>query len=326
MDALTPPAVRIDARNVEMSRELFEALESPGVVYLDPVDEDTFFIKRGEQEWHSRRWLLKRYWRGWWGPPPGGIVAAFPRARGDRVRLRLLDHRVYLRQFPLRGEFRVANYHPLYLLMPARPSPLARSHDALWQDIEDYHEHRDVARQDPVTHRVSRWLAGVVAATGARSVLELGCGAGRNLHYLAQAIPGVRLFGVEINTQAADRARQVPGADDVRAGSVQDRHVWQDLHADVVLTSGFLMHLPAREAADVVRGIHARAGLAAFHFELHGPSHSFDYHRYPRDYRKFYEGLNLGTALDYEVFPTSDYRSAGLGHFNHALLVSRKAA
>jgi hypothetical protein len=70
--------------------------------------------------------------------------------------------------------------------------------------------------------------------------------------------------------------------------------------------------------------MHARARLAVFHFELHGPAHSFDYHRYPRDYENLYRELNLGTRVTYEVFPTSDYRSQGLGHFNHALLVSRQ--
>jgi hypothetical protein len=97
------------------------------------------------------------------------------------------------------------------------------------------------------------------------------------------------------------------------------------LEADVILTSGFLMHLPPSNVADVVRATHARARLAVVHFELHGPSHAFDYHRYPRDYAKLYEELNLGEAISYEIFPATDYRSAGLGHFNHALLVARKA-
>jgi SAM-dependent methyltransferase len=310
---------------VDIPRELHEAMGAPQAVNMSPVEENTFFFCSADKEWQDPRWLFKRWLRGWWRRPENGIAVAYPRPKGDRVRMRLLDHSSYLRGFPLRGEFRIVNYHPYYYLMPVESGSIPHSHDVFWQKIQNYHEHRDLPDQETQTHQVSRWLAGLIAATGAKTVLELGCGAGRNLHCLAQAIPGVRLWGVEINTHAAAKARTIPGVEQIRVGSLYDRATWQDLHADVILTSGFLMHLPPGVVGDVLRHVHAQSRLAAFHFELHGTPHSFDYHRYPRDYLKLYQELNLGTTLSYELFPTNDYRSAGLGHFNHALLVSRKA-
>ncbi|HMF15358.1 MAG TPA: methyltransferase [Gemmataceae bacterium] len=325
MGASPPLTVRMDSQSVDVPLELFEAMGSPRAVNVSPVEKETFFIHAAEPRWQKRPWLWKRSLRRWWGPPAQGIVAAYPRPENAHVKLKLLDRPSYLRQFALHGEFRIVNYHPMYYLMPAESCAADRSHDAFWQRIPGYHEHLDVSSQEPQTHRVSEWLASLLAATGAKKVLELGCGAGRNLCYLRKAMPTARLLGLEINADAADKARRIVGDDCVRVGSVHDPAAWHDLEADVILTSGFLMHLPPSNVADVVRATHARARLAVFHFELHGPAHAFDYHRYPRDYAKLYEELNLGEAVRYEIFPTTDYRSAGLGHFNHALLVARKA-
>jgi hypothetical protein len=324
MSAVAPPTVHIGSRLVDVPCELFEALEAPRAVNLIPVEDQTFFLCPADKPWQKYSWLVKRFLRRWWGPPREGIVAAFPLSRAGRTRLRLLDPSSYLDKFRLKGEFRVANYHPLYYLMPAESGTVPHSHELFWRQIKAYHEHLEISNQGAGAHQVSKWLADEIAATGARSVLELGCGAGRNLHYLSQAIPGVQLHGVEINTEAAARATRIAGQGQIRIGSVNDHSLWQDIRADVAFTSGFLMHLPASIATGVVKRLHAQARLAVFHFELHGPAHSFDYHRYPRDYQKLYTELNLGTQLRYEVFSTSDYRSTGLGHFNHALLVSRK--
>src|SRR5262249_49079026 len=148
----------------------------------------TFFIHAAEPRW-QRPWLWKRFLRRWWGSPSGGIVAACPRNENGHIRLRFLDRPSYRKQFALEGEFRIVNYHPMYYLMPAESCAATHSHDTFWQRILGYHEHLDVSRQEPQTHRVSEWLASQIAATGAKTVLELGCGAGRNLHYLRRAMP-----------------------------------------------------------------------------------------------------------------------------------------
>ena len=324
MSASAPPTVRMGLESVDVPLELFEVMRSPRAVNLSPVEKNTFFLQAAEEAWQRRSWLWKRSLCRWWGPPRQGIVAAYPLQANGRVRLQFLDRLSYLKSFALRGEYRIVNYHPTYYLMPSEPCAAIRSHELFWQQIAGYHEHLDVPRQEPQTHRVSEWLASLVAATGPKTVLELGCGAGRNLHYLRRALPDARLLGLEINANAAENARRIVGDRCVRIGSVHDAAAWHDLHADVIFTSGFLMHLPPGNVADVVRAMHARVRLAVFHFELHGPSHAFDYHRYPRDYARLYQELELDGDVTYEIFPTSDFRSAGLGHFNHALLAARK--
>jgi hypothetical protein len=80
------------------------------------------------------------------------------------------------------------------------------------------------------------------------------------------------------------------------------------------------MHVPAPELEGVVREMHRIASHAVVHFELHGPSHTFDFHRYPRDYSAVYARLGLPVER-YIVFPRSDFRSS-TPSFQHALLVS----
>ena len=43
----------------------------------------------------------------------------------------------------------------------------------------------------------------------ARSVLEIGCGTGRNLQRMAEAHPALRLTGIDISEQMLKSARQV---------------------------------------------------------------------------------------------------------------------
>jgi hypothetical protein len=91
---------------------------------------------------------------------------------------------------------------------------------------------------------------------------------------------------------------------------------------DIVLTSGVLMHVPEEKVGGVIREAHRIARMAVVHFELHGPSHSFDYHRYPRDYGALYSTLGLDGT--YTVFPRRDFRSRTTQSFHHALLVHHK--
>jgi len=128
-----------------------------------------------------------------------------------------------------RAEYRVANYHPAYYLMPTV------DHDTYWQGLTGYHEHRPHAQQDQNAHRVSAWLAGEILAPLGDSFLELGCGAGRNLAALAQARPESNRAGVEVNEDAAAIASTHA---DVTMGSLYDTILWVGRSFEVVFTSG----------------------------------------------------------------------------------------
>ena len=222
------------------------------------------------------------------------------------------------------GEYGIANYDVSYALLPIGASPEAASRQTFWSGVEDYHEHREHERQDPVAHRVSEWMADEVLAPLGRSFFELGCGAGRNLGALHRRLPEARLVGIDISRSAITQGtKHLPGAD-LRVQSLYELESFADASVEVVYTSGVLMHVPHDKVAGVVREMHRVARGAVVHFELHGPSHGFDFHRYPRDYAALYR--ELGLPCEYEVFPSDDYRSTGLASFSHVLVVSKLAA
>ena len=74
-----------------------------------------------------------------------------------------------------------------------------------------------------------------------RRVMELGCGTGDNLRALRMLYPYAKLSGVEINRVAADAC---PKDAAVYCRPVGDFTNPQDVTYDLVLTKGFLIHVP----------------------------------------------------------------------------------
>jgi tRNA1(Val) A37 N6-methylase TrmN6 len=74
----------------------------------------------------------------------------------------------------------------------------------IWQPRRGYR-----AGIDPVL------LAAAVPATARQSVLELGCGAGTASLCLGRRVPGLRLYGVEIQGDYAELARRNAGENDI---------------------------------------------------------------------------------------------------------------
>lgn len=287
---------RISGEEFSIPLELYEAMGRPRVVTLAEPDEQGGRFLRG-----------------------GGLR--------DRVRgrfthgLRDADESAATYSGPEEktgGEFRIANYHPSYYLMRAV------DHTEFWQAISAYHEHLPIADQDDNAHRVSSWLSADVLLPLGHSFLELGCGAGRNLAALRGRDQDLTLAGVEVNEQAAGLARATSGAT-VTTGSLYDLSGVAADSFDVVFTCGVLMHIPHDRVGDVVSEMHRIALRAVVHFELHGPSHGFDFHRYPRDYSALYEALGIAGSR-YDVFPHNDFRSQGVAPFHHALLVADAAS
>jgi len=95
---------------------------------------------------------------------------------------------------------------------------------------DDYHKRNWVDWQ----RRIPFWR-GMIFRTGARSVLELGCGPGWNLSAIHRTYPDVLVGGVEINPTARTHA-WAAGLD--AADSIQG------LDADLVFTAGCLIHIP----------------------------------------------------------------------------------
>lgn len=78
-----------------------------------------------------------------------------------------------------------------------------------------------------------------------RTTLELGCGAGENLTALAQLSPGAHREGIEINPQAAERARVAGHM--VTTTSILGYEPTRTY--EMVFTKGVLIHIPPTELA-----------------------------------------------------------------------------
>jgi len=82
------------------------------------------------------------------------------------------------------------------------------------------------------------------------------------------------------------------------------------------------MHIPHQKVVKVITQMHRIAKKAVIHFELHGPSNVFDFHRYPRDYMQLYNKIGLDKNTVYKVFAKKSLQSSTTGSYKHALLVS----
>lgn len=218
------------------------------------------------------------------------------------------------------GDYRIVNYEPQYLLTRAHDEDESADRERFWERIDDYHEHQSSEAQDEFSNMFSEWFATeVIAPLEPTRVLELGCGAGRNLKHIRRALPDVDVVGVEINPVAAERARAAT------RGDIVQRSLYEPLEdlgpVDVAFTAGVLMHVPHSEVDRVIRSMVANSTKAVVHFELHGVAHDFDFHRYPRDYAALYAGLGVEGAT-YRVLNRRDPLNGGESVGTMALLTS----
>ena len=320
--ALTMTTARVTGRIVEIPSELHDVMagaprlavqERNGAFYLWPYDWN--FVAT-----HRRLALRTRL-----GRARSLALCDLVELRSDVARYRARDERAPL---PRDGDYGLVNKVTNVMLMPlAERSPSAAAvTEKFWADLADYHEHLAVDRQRGFAHRISAWFAEeIVLPLGAGSVLEVGCGAGRNLVHIGQRIPPARLHGVDINRHAVEIATAKLGEGArIRHGSLYELGAFADGSIDVVFSMGVLMHVAHERVAGVIAELQRIARIAVLHFECHGPSHGFDYHKYPRNYDHLYRDAALAAKVDYTIYSHADFRSREARPFHMALLVSRK--
>ena len=119
--------------------------------------------------------------------------------------------------------------------------------------------YRDQPGSQDRAQRRAEWLA-TLPLWSAGSVLEVGCGAGRNLAALGRHHPALRLLGADLNHEAIVAARETVPAGYFEELDLYDVARWPDAFvADVVLTCGVLCHLEPSALAGVIRALVVRA-------------------------------------------------------------------
>ena len=100
----------------------------------------------------------------------------------------------------------------------------------------------------------SAWLAERIASYRPGSILEVGCGYGKQLGTLRDRLPGIPLVGVDFSpTQLRQANRYLSGVADVGLALATGlRLPFPDRSFDLVLTSAVILHNPPAEA-EVIR-------------------------------------------------------------------------
>ncbi|MFA5023399.1 MAG: methyltransferase domain-containing protein [Patescibacteria group bacterium] len=120
----------------------------------------------------------------------------------------------------------------------------------------------------PATKR-SLWFCDVLKNYDFDSVMEIGFLSGRNLKYIKDVFPIVSISGIEVNHLAVEFARnKLPECDLVEL----DLHNLPQLNkkADLVFTSGVLIHITPNELENAVRKIADKANKYVMHMEQLG--------------------------------------------------------
>jgi SAM-dependent methyltransferase len=238
----------------------------------------------------------------------------FYRIKNARIQKNLINYQL----------FHITNYDPEYHCSPVKDDvEVSSSASETWSKIVDYGQHLEISSQNKAALRISKWLANdIFKPKNPSSILELGCGAGRNLALIEQAIPDINMFGVDINESAVRIAKnELSPKAQVSVKSVYHLECFKTNSIDIIFTYGLLMHIPHDKVGRLILEMHRISRKWVVHFELHGPSHGFDYFRYPRNYKKIYDELKVTTKTSYQIFPYWDFRNISLISFNHALLI-----
>ena len=102
--------------------------------------------------------------------------------------------------------------------------------------------------------RRAEWLAAQPMWDFRESVLELGCGAGRNLAAIQRRWPAIEVGGIDINEAALWEAKRIlPGGQWMRANLYEVADADLPARPDVILTSGCLGHLEATAVRTLLR-------------------------------------------------------------------------
>jgi SAM-dependent methyltransferase len=139
---------------------------------------------------------------------------------------------------------------------------------AHWRDhvspryVQAYWDDADGGGASTGTRR-SEWLVGLPPLRRAQSVLELGCGPGRNLWVLQRRHPATALFGIDISAEGIAHARQRVRGEFLVGDLYRLDELLRGRRVDVIFTMGVLIHLHPQALPpllQVMRG-HARQAL-----------------------------------------------------------------
>jgi SAM-dependent methyltransferase len=151
---------------------------------------------------------------------------------------------------------------------------------------------REQEGQPGRTRRAS-WLAERVASYQPASILEVGCGYGKQLRALRACLPDVPLVGVDFSPSQLDEGRgYLAGLGDITMVLASGQRLpFADDSFDLVLTSAVILHNPP----DVAEQIRREVVRVARRWAVHNEDTDVSYNRYGYDIAEWYrrQGIPL---------------------------------
>lgn len=143
-------------------------------------------------------------------------------------------------------------------------------------------------------------LQRMIDQTGAESFLDVGCNAGWNLMALRKISPDFMMSGVDVNHQALLQAA-AEGFDIINmpASAIADSDELGYGCAEMVITSGVLIHIPPSELGDVMSAIVKASSRYVLCIEYDAPAETMIEYRghqhrlWKRPFGQLYEALGM---------------------------------
>ena len=196
-----------------------------------------------------------------------------------------------------------------------------KTQDGIWSNspllqVENYYT------LEPAVNR-SKWFAEKLKKYDFSSIYEPGIFSGRNLKYIVDSFPEVRVGGFDINQTALDFAKsKIPQAE---LENIDFYEMPTDKKWDIVFTSGVLIHIVPEHIKNIVQKCIDKANKYVLHIEgcgnnrvLCGPDPKLkplkvkDKFQWEPDIKKIYE------ELGYKVIMTElpdELKTFGATHF-----------
>lgn len=138
------------------------------------------------------------------------------------------------------------------------------------------------------------WLAERIARYQPVSILEVGCGYGKQLRALRTVLPEIPLVGVDFSPTQLDQGRRYLA--DCSGVSLALASGWRlpfaDASFDMVLTSAVILHNPPEQAEAIRREV----VRVSRRFAAHNEDTNLSYNRYGYDTAAWYEILKIPVA------------------------------
>lgn len=141
------------------------------------------------------------------------------------------------------------------------------------------------------THPQHEWLLQKIDIKSQKSILEVGCGFGRNMKYLIdQGINPKRITGVDISPEMIKKARKyLRKGSTLKTGNILELP-FKDNSFDLVFTHGVLMHV---EPKNIQRAISELVRVSKKKIILIEQNYGGNYYTFIHNYRKTLKHLNI---------------------------------